>query len=222
MLNRIIREARTHGMRGERADTAVRHAPAIFRTWFGAFLPLIAGVLIFGGGVPAGGAAQETPIWFHAGRNTFNKSVLMVSNIRFCRERIAEDEEGPPELDGFGIIPLPDRNISKSRPAIVYYEIFNLQADSLENVQYRVQFVVQQSALNLSKGKKKRDDDALRSPEIFLSLEHQITSKQSHQINYTQVDLTHLEEGRYEFMIIVSDLNASQNAVGQVHFELMP
>ena len=174
------------------------------------------------------GLAQEgdrilqAPLWFYSGGNTFKKSVLMVSNIRFCREKMSGDEPETGELAEFGIIPLPDNRISGKEPTIVYYEIYNLESDSLQNVQYRVQFVVQQSAVSPLRGKKKKEKDESKSPEIFLSLEHQIASKSSHQINYTQIDLEHLEEGSYEFMIIVSDMNASQNAVGQRHFELFP
>ena len=152
--------------------------------------------------------------------SVFKKNVLMVSNIRFCRE-VLPPPAGSASLEAVPqILPLETSALSKNLPVIAYYEIYNLQADSLGTVRYRVQFVVLQSGAGEPGDGPDKKGNSKYTPANSLSLEHQITSKDSRQANYTQIDLSHLEDGMYEFMIVVSDMNASQNAVGQRRFSL--
>ena len=165
----------------------------------------------------------------YTSNSRFRKNILVVSNIQFCLSISPAEEDDPFAPGGLDIEPLPSNQIPKDKPALVYFEIYNLKVDEENNAAYIVQYIVQK----IPEGKKekidsKSDKDNVysgppkRDPRGYLSLENEIAAKNAQQVNYVEIDLSRLSRGKYEFLVIVSDLRSSQHSTGQRQIELVP
>ena len=162
-------------------------------------------------------------------KGDFYKSILMVSNIQFCESIVPIETRSQYRRNDLAIISIPSNRFSKSNPVFIYFELYNLRLDDEENTSYRIQYVVQRSISDRNikieytrKDKESLPQGQMREPRGYLAIENQIAAKGSEQANYILMDMSRLDTGTYDFLIIVSDLMDSQHTVGQRQIELIP
>lgn len=163
-------------------------------------------------------AQMTLAYWQLPNRNYYGDS-LMVSDTKFSYMITPSREDDPFTHNGFRVVPVTSNRFLKSKPVFVYYEIYNLQTDSHNNAQYKLECTVQKVANAVTWGippadKKKQSlpQPELKKPNEYLSLENTMTGTGAQQPNYLTLDMNKLDEGVYDFMLTIIDLHTEHQA----------
>lgn len=144
----------------------------------------------------------------------FSSKNLMLSDLQFYTEMVNEEQKSmlsSVEIQGLPLLPYPEPTISKSRPLLCYFEIYNLQSSGITDafeVSYKV--VTSTEGQGLFKKFSRLLSDSKESA-ISLSLSRPVDQDTSQEL--IAIDLGSLETGQHILEITVADTKDPAHSV---------
>ena len=162
---------------------------------------------------------QMSLVFCKLSNRDFSGDSLMISDMKFSYNIRPSRDENVFTRKGLHIIPAASRTFKKEIPVQVYFEVYNLQPGQNGQTSYKIQYIVRRAAVeNIEGFEFFNADGELILPPVnkagneFLSLESGAAAPAGKEANYLSVDLSQLDEGEYEFLVNVVDMNTNSNA----------
>ncbi|MBN2365180.1 MAG: GWxTD domain-containing protein [Calditrichaeota bacterium] len=140
---------------------------------------------------------------FYYKAEDFSGTSLQSSTIQLSEKITPAENEGRFVKNGLEVLPAPSHRFSKTKPLYVYFELYNLELNSQGNTIYTIEYRLK----NLDSSGKNLLNlfGLLGSSQKSVTIQSERTGSEKSPVEYLALDVSHLDPGRYELQLTITD-----------------